>query len=50
LDALARHQPFETAFSRIYVGKFASTMAMEQQFAEYAAKDTGTTLQQAANE
>ena len=50
LDALARHQPFETAFSRIYVGKFASAMAMEQQFAEYAAKDAGTTLQRAGSE
>jgi len=50
LDALARHQPFETAFARIYVGKFASLAAMEQQFREYAGKDLGTTLQQVDNE
>ena len=50
LDALARHQPFETAFARIYAGKFASTAIMEQQFREYAAKDFGSTLQQVDNE
>jgi hypothetical protein len=50
LDALARHQSFETAFARIYVGKFASLAIMEQQFREYAGKDLGTTLQQVDNE
>ncbi len=50
LDLLARHQPFETAFSRTYGGKFASPMAMEQQFREYAAKDFGTTLRQVDNQ
>ena len=50
LDALARHQPFEAIFPRIYAGKFAGTAAMEQQFREYAAKDFGTTLQQVDNE
>lgn len=50
LDALARHQPFESAFSRIYAGKFVSPAAMEQQFRDYAAKDFGTTLQQIDNE
>ena len=47
LDALARHQPFETAFLRIYAGKFASLAVLEEKFREYAAKDFGTTLQQA---
>ena len=47
LDVLARHQPFETAFPRIYAGKFASLPALEEKFREYAAKDFGTTLQQA---
>jgi hypothetical protein len=50
LDALARHQPFEAAFTRTYAGQFASTAAMEQQFRDYAAKDLGTTLEQAGNE
>jgi hypothetical protein len=50
LDALARHQPFESAFARAYAGKFVSPTVMEQQFREYAAKDFGTTLQQVDNE
>jgi hypothetical protein len=49
LDALARHQPFETAFARAYVGKFASPRDCEEKFREYATKDFGTTLQQADN-
>lgn len=47
LDALARHQPFEAAFARIYAGRFSSSAAMEQQFREYAMKEFGSTLQQA---
>ncbi len=39
LDALARHQPFETAVLRIYSGKFASLASIEQRFREYAAGD-----------
>ena len=50
LDLLARHQPFEGAFSRTYAGKFVSPAALEQSFREYAAKDFGSTLQQADNE
>jgi hypothetical protein len=50
LDALGRHQPFETAFNRIYVGKFASMTALEEKFQEYASKDFGSSLQQADNE
>ncbi len=45
LDALARHQPFESALLRIYAGKFASVAALEEKFREYAAKDSGTSLQ-----
>ena len=33
LDALARHQPFETAFLRIYAGKFASLACSRKNFA-----------------
>jgi len=50
LDALGRHQPFETAVLRIYGGSFASLSALEEKFREYASKDFGTTLQQADNE
>ncbi len=47
LDALARHQPFETALPRLYSGKFASLSVLEEKFREYAFKDFGTSLQQA---
>jgi hypothetical protein len=47
LDALARHQPFESALLRIYAGKFASAAALEEKFRDYAAKDSGTSLQDA---
>jgi hypothetical protein len=47
LDALARHQPFESALLRLYAGKFASVAALEEQFRAYAAKDFGTSLQDA---
>ena len=50
LDALGRHQPFETAFVRNYSGKFLSIATLEERFRDYAAKDFGTTLQQADNE
>jgi hypothetical protein len=49
LDALGRHQPFETAFARIYVAKFATVAALEEKFREYAIKDFGTTLQQVSD-
>jgi hypothetical protein len=45
LDALARHQPFETTLPRIYAGKFTNIAGLEEKFREYAAKDFGTTLQ-----
>ena len=44
LDALARHQPFESTLLRIYAGKFASTAALEETFRDYAAKDAGSSL------
>ena len=50
LDALARHQPFESALPRSYPGKFANTASLEEKFRDYASKDFGTSLQQACNE
>ena len=44
LDALARHQPFDSALFRIYSGKFASAAALEEKFRDYAAKDSGSSL------
>jgi hypothetical protein len=40
LDALARHQPFETALPRIYAGTFPNPSVLEGKFREYAAKDS----------
>jgi hypothetical protein len=45
LDALARHQPFDSALLRTYPGKFATVPAFEEQFRDYATKDSGTSLQ-----
>src|SRR6266566_9522057 len=42
LDALGRHQPFETAILRIYGRSFVSLPALEEKFREYASKDFGT--------
>lgn len=50
LDALARHQPLESALPRVYSGKFANVSALEEKFREYASKDFGTSLQQANND
>ena len=47
LDALGRHQPFETALLRTYPTKFPTIAMLEDQFRQYAAQDFGTTLQQA---
>ena len=47
LDALGRHQPFETALPRFYPARFATIATLEEKFREYAAKDFGTSLQQA---
>ena len=43
LDALARHQPFETAFSRIFLGRFANTTIFEEKFKDYVSRDFGST-------
>jgi hypothetical protein len=50
LDALARHQPFETSLSKFYSANFASVSDLDAKFREYASKDFGTSLQQASNE
>ena len=42
LDALARHQPFDSALGRIYGGRFSSPSALEEAFRDYAAKDAGS--------
>jgi hypothetical protein len=47
LDALARHQPFDSALLRIYGAKFSSASALEEKFRDYAAKDFGTSLHDA---
>jgi hypothetical protein len=47
LDALGRHQPFETALFQNYGTKFLNTAALEEKFREYASKDFGTSLQEA---
>ena len=47
LDALGRHQPFETALFQNYGTKFLTTAALEEKFREYAANEMGTPLQQA---
>jgi hypothetical protein len=44
LDALARHQPFDSALLRTYSGKFATVLAFEEQFRDYATKDSGASL------
>jgi len=49
LDALARHQPIETALARFYSGPFGNVVALEEKFRAYAAKDFGTTLQQVSD-
>jgi hypothetical protein len=46
LDALARHQPFDSTLLRIYAGEFASISMLEEKFRGYAAKDSGATVQQ----
>lgn len=50
LDAVARHQPLETTLARFYAGHFTTLPALEEKFRDYAAKDFGTSLQQASND
>lgn len=49
LDALARHQPFETALAQFYPTQFSTVGTLGEKFREYASKDFGTSLQQASN-
>jgi hypothetical protein len=49
LDALARHQPFETTLPRFYPANFTSVSDLEAKFRDYASKDFETILQQASN-
>jgi peptidase MA superfamily protein len=47
LDALGRHQPFDSALAQSYGAKFPTVTALEEKFREYASKEFGTSLQQA---
>jgi hypothetical protein len=47
LDALGRHQPFDTAFLQSFGTRFLTMEALEEKFREYATKEFGTSLQQA---
>ena len=49
LDALGRHQPFETALAEFYPTRFSTISALEEKFRDYASKDFGSSLQQASN-
>ena len=49
LDALARHQPFETALGQFFSTQFSTVATLEEKFRDYASKDFGTSLQQASN-
>ncbi len=48
LDALGRHQPFETALFQNYGNKFLTSAALEEKFRDYASQEFGTSVQQAA--
>ncbi len=45
LDSLGKHQPFDAAFARVYAGRFANPSIFEQQFREYAMKDSAASEQ-----
>jgi len=45
LDALARHQPFESTLLRVYGVRFGSLTNLEEKFRDYAAKDADSSLQ-----
>ncbi len=42
LDAMGRHQPFETALFQTFGTKFLNVTALEEKFREYAASEFGT--------
>lgn len=43
LDALAARDTFDTAFTRVYAGAFASRADFEEKFRDYVSKDAGPT-------
>jgi len=45
LDALARHQPFESTLLRVYGVRFGSLTNLEEKFRDYAMKDADSPLQ-----
>jgi hypothetical protein len=47
LDAMGRHQPFETALFQAFGTKFMNVAALEEKFRQYAASEFGTSLQPA---
>jgi hypothetical protein len=48
LDAMGRHQPFETALFQTFSTKFLNVSALEEKFREYAASEFGTSSQPTA--
>jgi hypothetical protein len=48
LDAMGRHQPFETALFQTFSAKFLNVAALEERFREYAASEFGTAVQPTA--
>jgi hypothetical protein len=48
LDAMGRHQPFETALFQSFSTKFLNVSALEEKFREYAASEFGTSSQPTA--
>jgi hypothetical protein len=50
LDGLGRHQRVEEVLGRTYSGQFPNVAVLEEKFREYASKDFGTSVQQAAAE
>ena len=47
LDAMGRHQPFETALFQSFGTKFLNVTALEEKFRGYAASEFGASLEQA---
>jgi len=47
LDAMGRHQPFESALFQTFGTKFLNVAALEEKFRQYAASEFGTSLQPA---
>jgi len=45
LDALARHQPFESTLLRVYGVRFGTLTNLEEKFRDYAMKDADSPLQ-----